>query len=329
MAGDSVPVWILIGVDEMTTVFLPLVMNDWVVVEEDKMKPIVDISYWQQNIDYDKFAACISGAILRGAYGIWKDTMFDKHYTELHKRGVPIGAYHYIIGNYTGLAQADVFNQAIAGKELKLGLWNDVEDRRATTGLFPGIVIDYQNNIEVLAKRKVGIYTGVYAWYEIMGDKSKMYADRPLWIAHYGVTAPAFPKYGGWTKWVLWQMSDSGTVDGYFSHVDIDVFNGNETEYRKYFNLGEIIPEPPPAPEPPPPPVIPPSGVILPTLKVISDVRIRTEPSTSYLSKEVRMRKAGEIVKVEEIKINSNTNIWVRDREGWSAVFYAGWQYMK
>jgi hypothetical protein len=64
------------------TVYLPLVMDGVEVAEEDDkpMKPIVDISYWQQGIDYDKFADDISGAILRGAYGIWKDTMFETHY---------------------------------------------------------------------------------------------------------------------------------------------------------------------------------------------------------------------------------------------------------
>jgi lysozyme len=285
------------------------------------MKPIVDISYWQQGIDYDKFAKGISGAILRGAYGIWKDTWFEKHYTELHKRGIPIGAYHYIIGNYTGLAQADVFNQAIAGKELKLGLWNDVEDRRVTTGLFPGVVIDYHNNIEVLTKRKVGIYTGVYAWYEIMGDKSKMYADRPLWIAHYGVIAPALPRYGGWTKWLLWQMSDSGTIDGYFSHVDIDVFNGTEEEYRKYFSLNEIIPEPPPIPEQPA------TGVVLPTMKVLKNINIRSKPDIS--ASVVGKRVVGDIVKVQDIHATSSTSVWVKDERGWSAIVHGLLKYME
>jgi GH25 family lysozyme M1 (1,4-beta-N-acetylmuramidase) len=281
------------------------------------MKPIIDISYWQQNIDYDKFAKNISGAILRGAYGIWKDTMFDKHYKELHDRGVPIGAYHYIIGNYTGLAQADIFNQVVAGKELKLGLWNDVEDRRVTTGLFPGVVIDYHNNIEVLAKRKVGIYTGVYAWYEIMGDKSKMFADRPLWVAHYGVIAPALPRYGGWTKWLLWQMSDSGTVDGYLSHVDVDLFNGSEEQYRKYFNLDEIIP--PTTPEPPTTSTI--------ELKVLQNMNIRSDPTIS--ASVVGTRAVGDIVKVQDIHATSSTSVWVKDERGWSAIVHGLLKYME
>ena len=126
----------------METVYLPLVGNDFEVAGEEEMKPIIDISYWQQPnlIDYDKLADSISGAILRGAYGIWKDTAFETHYAELHKRGVPLGSYHYIIGSQTGTAQADIFNQVVKGKDLKLGLWDDVEDRRVITGLTKSVV---------------------------------------------------------------------------------------------------------------------------------------------------------------------------------------------
>ena len=304
----------------MNEIFLPLVMNEFVVAEEeDNMKPIVDISYWQQGIDYDKFAAGISGAILRGAYGIWKDTMFETHYKELHARGVPLGSYHYIIGNYTGLAQADVFNQAISGKELKLGLWDDVEDRGVTTGLSAKVVTEYHGNIETLARRKVGIYTGVYAWSEIMGSQSTRYGDKPLWVAHYGVAVPSLPRYSAWTKWVLWQWSSKGRIDGYYSDIDMDVFNGTEEEYRKYFILNEIIPTPPP--------VIPSPGVILPSLKVIKNVYVRTTPSQAI--KEIATRYPGEVVKVLEIKSFNPVSVWVRDERGWSAVVHYGVRYME
>ena len=305
----------------MSEIFLPLVMNNFVVVEEDEpMKPIVDISYWQSPdlIDYNKFAASISGAILRGVYGIWKDKHFDRHYQELYSRGVPIGTYHYIIGNYSGKSQAEIMKGAIVGKDLKLGIWNDVEDRNATTGLSASIVIDYQNNIENMTEKKAGIYTGVYAWSEIMGNLAYMFADRALWIAHYGVIAPSLPRYGGWNKWLLWQMSSSGRIDGYSNNIDIDLFNGSEEEYRKYFNLDEIIP----APELPPT-----SGVILPELKVLRNMNIRSDPTiSSYI---VGTRAVGDIVKVKDIYATSSTSVWVKDERGWSAIVHGLLKYME
>ena len=303
----------------MNEIFLPLVMNGIVVAEEDDkpMKPIVDISYWQQGIDYDKFADGISGAILRGAYGIWKDTMFETHYKELHARGVPLGSYHYIIGNYTGLAQADVFNQAIAGKELKLGLWDDVEDRGETTGLNKSVVNEYHGNIETITKRQVDIYTGQYAWYEIMGSDAYKYGDRKLWMSWPMLTLPPMPIGSSWKTWLLWQYTYKGRIDGYYSDVDCNRFNGTEEEYRKYFSLNEIIS----APEPPT------TGVILPTLKVIKNVYVRTTPSTAI--KEIATRYPGEVVKVLEIKPINAVSVWVRDERGWSAVVHYGVRYME
>lgn len=291
-------------------------MNNFV-AEEEKMKPIVDISYWQQGIDYDKFADSISGAILRGAYGIWKDTMFETHYKELHARGVPLGSYHYIIGNFTGLAQADIFNQVISGKELKLGLWNDVEDRGVTTGLIPTVVNEYHSTIELLSKRKVGIYTGVYAWSEIMGSQSTRYGDKPLWIAHYGITSPSLPRYSAWTKWLFWQWSSKGTIPGYSSSIDMDVFNGTEEEYQKYFGIGTVIP----APEPPT------TGIILPKLKVIKNVNIRSQPNTS--ASVLGVHVAGDMLDVLEVKPINPVSVWVRDERGWSAIIHYGVRYME
>ena len=299
------------------TVYLPLVANEWIVAEEEKMKPIVDISYWQSPslIDYDLFADSISGAILRGAYGIWKDTAFETHYKELHARNVPLGSYHYIIGNYTGLAQADVFNQAIAGKELKLGLWDDVEDRDVTTGLSAKVVNEYHGNIETITKRKVDIYTGQYAWYEIMGNEAYKYGDRKLWMSWPMTTLPQMPIGSSWKTYLLWQYTYKGTIPGYLYSVDCNHFNGSEEEYLKYFNLSEIIPEPPT------------QELILPTLKVIRNVNIRELPSTSSEVKGYYV--PGDVIKVLEIKPISAISVWVRTEKGWSAVVHYGIRYME
>jgi len=283
------------------------------------MKPIVDISYYQKPelIDYDLFAAGISGAILRGAYGTWKDTAFETHYKELHSRNVPLGSYHYIIGNYTGLAQADTFNQAIAGKELKLGLWDDVEDRRDITALSAKVVNEYHGNIETITKRQVDIYTGQYAWYEIMGIEAYKYGDRKLWMSWPMTTLPPMPIGSSWKTYLLWQYTYKGIIPGYLYSVDCNHFNGTEEEYRKYFSLGEIIPETEP----------PTQEVILPKLKVIRNVYVRVTPSTAI--KEIATRYPGEVVKVLEIKPINPVSVWVRDERGWSAIVHYGVRYME
>jgi GH25 family lysozyme M1 (1,4-beta-N-acetylmuramidase) len=313
------------------------------------LKPIVDISFWQpaSTIDYDKLAESVSGVILRGAYGIWVDTQFEKHYEELLKRNVPIGVYHYVIGNYTGKQQAAIFYEAIKGKKLRLGLWNDVEDRRPVTGLTSDVVIQYHNEIEKLYGKKVGIYTGVYAWFEIMGSKSTMFADRDLWIAHYGVIVPSLPRYSSWKKWVIWQHTDNLKVDWYYSGVDGNKFNGTDQEYNEHFKIVDDLP-----------PTIPigkfwceycgqytendsrghcgkcgapregwvpqPTPAILKTLRVVT---IRKEPNTSATS--LGMRSAGSEVEILDIYVSSASSVWVKDAFGWSAIVHAGIKYME
>ncbi len=68
---------------------------------------------YQDAVDYDLLASNVSGVILRAVYGIWRDTAFETHYRELTKRGVPVGAYHYIIGSQTISSQSVAFNLAV------------------------------------------------------------------------------------------------------------------------------------------------------------------------------------------------------------------------
>jgi hypothetical protein len=63
-------------------------------------------------------------------------------------------------------------------------------------------------------------------------------------------------------------------------------------------------------------------------LKVISRVRIRTMPNTSLFSREIRMREAGEVVNALELKVNNAGSVWVKDKEGWSAIVHGNYQYM-
>ena len=144
------------------------------------MKPIIDISFYQDPalINYDLLASQVSGVILRACYSIYKDTKFDRHYQEFTSRGVPVGAYHYIIGSASIQAQADAFNVAVGLKDMRLGCWIDVEDTRPGTRLYRQNVLEYAER-----QPDMGIYTSKGAWATIMGGA--YLTDRKLWVAHY------------------------------------------------------------------------------------------------------------------------------------------------
>jgi len=205
------------------------------------MKPIIDISFYQDPalINYDLLAANVSGVILRACYGIWKDTAFDRHYAEFTARGVPCGAYHYIIGNQSIQAQADAFNVAVGLKDMQLGCWIDVEDTREGTRLYRDQVLIYAEE-----QPDMGIYTSKGAWATIMGGV--YLTDRKLWVAHYTTNPyPLIPT--GWDSWWLWQFTSSGRLPGYAGNLDTNRFNGDDADFAEW--VGDLpIPEPPPEP---------------------------------------------------------------------------------
>ena len=199
---------------------------------------IIDISYWQQNINYAELAKHIDGVILRAAYSTAKDVMFDAHYDAFRSLGVPVGAYHYIIGTTKPTDQAAALANAIRGKELRLGVWNDVEDQRH--GLTRNLVLAYHAEAERLIG-EMGVYTSAYKWDTIMGRPDL--ATRKLWIANYQTTSPMMPRTGGWQMWWLWQYTEHGRLPGYHSNLDINNFWGDKADFAEWIG-NVVIPEP-------------------------------------------------------------------------------------
>ena len=205
------------------------------------MKPIIDISFYQNPdaIDYDLLASNVSGVILRAVYGIWRDTAFETHYRELTKRGVPVGAYHYIIGSQTIASQSVAFNLAVGLKDMRLGCWIDVEDRRAGTRIYRQQVLDY-----AALQPDMGVYTSKSAWADIMGGA--YLTDRKLWVAHYTANPyPLLPQ--GWDSWWLWQFTSTGRLPGYTGNLDTNRFYGTDADFAAW--IGIELPE---VPEPEP-----------------------------------------------------------------------------
>ena len=208
------------------------------------MKPIIDISAHQPSnrINYDQLANAVDGVILRACYGMQTEREFENHYREFKARGVPMGAYHFIVEYRSAAEQADYFARQVSGKELKLGYWCDVELENGAKKLTAPQVEAYMS----LAEAKLGefgIYTSRYMWGRIFGNRNP-FTSRKLWTAHYtDGNAPLLPF--GWQSWWLWQYSSSGRLAGYNGNLDMNRFNGTEEEYRAWIGEGETEPDPP------------------------------------------------------------------------------------
>ncbi|MBC7850069.1 MAG: glycoside hydrolase family 25 protein, partial [Chitinophagaceae bacterium] len=70
------------------------------------------------------------------------------------------------------------------------------------------------------------IYTNVDFYKQHLREEFDEY---PLWAAHYlQKERPRIVR-----PWHFWQHSETGRVNGIFSKVDFNVFNGDSTEFRK------------------------------------------------------------------------------------------------
>ena len=198
---------------------------------------IIDISNHQppDRVDYGKIAGQIDGAILRAAYGTGapnqfngKDPSFDRHYQELHSRGVPIGAYHYITEYHNIDAQAQLFLETVRGKEMKLGYWCDAELESMAEPLTAKSVIRWMQLVEA-ELGECGIYTGQWCWLTIMGNEYARYSSRKLWMSAYTASPDNYIPHG-WNSYYLWQYTSSGRLDGYNGNLDMSKRNLNMTD---------------------------------------------------------------------------------------------------
>ena len=193
---------------------------------------VIDISYWQDHtrIKYAELCKNVDGVILRGTYSIWKDTRFDIHYDAIAEHGIPLGAYAYLVGNQTGVAQANTFYDAVGSRELKLGVYADIEDQRVGTKLTRTAADSFMAQTDKLFGNTTRVYTGPYAWRAIMATGG--HSHRKLWIANYLVNSPMLPLNGDWATWWLWQYTEKGKLPGYHSSLDINRYNGTTAQWH-------------------------------------------------------------------------------------------------
>ena len=74
-----------------------------------------------------------------------------------------------------------------------------------------------------VVEKKYGVKPILYTSYKFKKDylNEPVFNEYPYWIAHYYINKL---EYKG--KWVMWQHTDCGKVDGIKGFVDCNIFNG-------------------------------------------------------------------------------------------------------
>lgn len=206
----------------------------------------IDVSNWQGKIDWDAVKAQQwDFAFIKSSESInYKDSWFDRNWTEAKRVGIVRGAYHYARpSRNTAPAEADFFLNSINYSSLEEGdiLILDMEDPVFNDDVIPW-TIHFLQVVESIVNFNAIIYTG--PWY--INSRMRNYHNTTLdsynlWLAAYSNVKPTSPL--PWSDYKLWQYSSTGKVAGIAGNVDLNYFYGTLDELK---SLGKPNIEKPP-----------------------------------------------------------------------------------
>ncbi len=186
----------------------------------------IDISYWQEDIDWQKVkTAGAEFAIIRVGYqseygGELKlDKKFIDNVEGALEVGLPVGVYFYSCAQSLDNAkeQADWVKEQISDYPIKLGVAFDWENW--TDFNIAGVSFRTLNRIAetFLSEISAAGYDGLLYGSKNYLEKFWNMGEYEIWRAQYNDRATYTGDYR------LWQLSDTGRIDGIKTDVDIDV----------------------------------------------------------------------------------------------------------
>lgn len=178
------------------------------------------------------FIKSTEGTSIRNKY-------YAQDYTNAHKTGIPVGAYHFFSTKSTGAAQAQWFINNTLFKKGDLPPVLDIEPSRheiqrigGPEAMFRHIRIWLQT-VERRCKVKPILYVNQMFVNNYLPIAPDLMKDYKVWIARYGEFKPG-------VKLVVWQLSADGRVNGITGEVDINVFNGYKTQFDEFIEKETI-----------------------------------------------------------------------------------------
>jgi len=192
----------------------------------------VDISKWQGNIDWKKVkAAGYDFAILRIGYRGYGETgemaideTFYQNIQGAQAAGLEVGVYFFsqAISEKEALEEAEFVLDALEGYELQFPIVYDPElirDQPARTNDVTGEQFTKNTIVFCDAVKAAGYEPMIYSnmvWEAFLFDMTQLEAY-PFWYADYE-KIPQTPY-----NFVMWQYSETGSVDGISGPVDLNI----------------------------------------------------------------------------------------------------------
>ncbi|RUT90078.1 muramidase [Mesorhizobium sp. M7A.T.Ca.US.000.02.2.1] len=197
----------------------------------------VDVSRWQGNVNWDKLRA--QGAnfayIKATDGGDHLDPMFMKNWRNADAAGLKRGAYHFFYWCRTAGEQADWFIRNVPRVEGALPPVIDVEwngesscKRRPSREKVLEKMQVFMDKLERHYGQRPIIYTAPDFYRDNLRGE---FLDYPFWLR--AVAQHPSKVYPG-RKWLFWQYSGSGLSHGVTGRIDLNVFHGDERQWRAW-----------------------------------------------------------------------------------------------
>jgi len=198
-----------------------------------------DVSSWQHSggsIDWSAVAASgTSFAFVKategpnGASPAYTNPYFAGDFASAGGVGLYRGGYHMARPALPLSTAADQAGQFVGVTGTLHGALDlpPVLDMENTGGLNPtdltAWAATWLSTVQQLTGRTPMIYASPGFWTSAMGNTTSLTAY-PLWIARWTTAADPLPLPGGWTSWMFWQYTSTGSVPGISGNVDISRF---------------------------------------------------------------------------------------------------------
>jgi lysozyme len=200
----------------------------------------IDVSSYQGNVDFARVAAAGNGFVfLRLSSGQNVDTKFQANWQAAKAAGLVRGAYQYFWPGRDPDAQVDVMVQTLKAAGYTRDDLPPVLDLETLDGQPVAAVVAYAQHWLRRVEDELHVRPLVYTANFMSNVTQTYFSSYPLWVANYGVTCPLMPT--GWTKWVFWQSSDSGRVDGVVGNVDLDTFDGTMADLLAFARGSHLV----------------------------------------------------------------------------------------
>ena len=162
-----------------------------------------------------------------------RNKFYVNDYAQARKHGIRTGAYHFFSTKTSGAAQAKHFIRNTLFREGDLPPVLDVEPSKSQIqqmggpeALFRHIRV-WLKEVEQWTGVKPVLYVNQMFVNNYLADQPELKRDYRVWIARYSEYKPD-------VRLTYWQLCPDGRVSGIQGEVDINVFNGYQSQFDEF-----------------------------------------------------------------------------------------------